>query len=267
MAPVQGYYAVVQYCPDPSRQEAANIGVVLFCPSVGFLKARLAGDNERIRRFFGAVDGQLVDAAKEAFVSRLDVDVKSFGSLEDLTDYAGRRANELRLTALRSVKVIDPNVELEELFQRLAGEQKARRQTGSARMLFGDKIKKEGLTHVLQKSIAVRVPTLNREIKAPYGYKNGRFNMIEPVNFISSGAAFTTACTRAIEGKALYETQDPVLGLLKLIVVGQFSTESRSEEKTVRNVLADHDVGFYPMDGLKPLLDDIKAHVPTNALQ
>ncbi len=267
MAPVQGHYAVVQYCPDPSRQEAANVGIVLFCPSIGFLRARLAGDNERVRRFFGAVDGQLLNAAKEALVSRLDVDAKSFGSVEDLADYANRRANELRLTALRSVKVSDPNRELEELFQRLAGEQKARRQTGSARASFGDKIKKEGLTHVLRRPIAVRVPALNREIKASYGYKNGRFNLIEPVNFVSSAAAFSTACTRAVEGKALYETLDPVLGRLKLIVVGQFSAQSRNEEKTVRNVLADHDVGFYPMDGLKPLLDDIKAHVPSNALQ
>jgi hypothetical protein len=267
MNPVQGYYAVVQYCPDPSRLEAANVGVVLFCPSIGFLKVRLARDNERIRRFFGPIDDQLVVAAKDALVNRLRVDAKSFGTVDDLEAYAARRDNEVRLTPLRAVKVADAETELEALFRRLVGERSSRRRAGSARAVLSDRLKREGLTHVLRKSIRVALPRLDREIRVPYGYKNGRFNLIEPVNFISPGAAFATACTRAVEGEALYATRHPELGSLKLIVVGQFGSESRREEARVRKLLADHHVGFYSMDRLKPLLDDIKAHVQASALQ
>ncbi len=32
MNPTRGYYCLIQYSPDPSRLEAANVGVVLFCP-------------------------------------------------------------------------------------------------------------------------------------------------------------------------------------------------------------------------------------------
>ena len=48
----KGYYSVVQYCRDRSRLEAANTGVLLFCPELGYLQARTSRDNARIRRFF-----------------------------------------------------------------------------------------------------------------------------------------------------------------------------------------------------------------------
>ena len=38
MKPSRGYYCIIQYCPDLGRLEAANIGVLLFCPDRGFLK-------------------------------------------------------------------------------------------------------------------------------------------------------------------------------------------------------------------------------------
>jgi hypothetical protein len=255
MNPVKGHYAVVQYCPDPSRLEAANIGVVLFCPSIGFLKARPARDEP------------LVTAAKEALVSRLDVDAASFRTVDDLADFANRRANDVRLTPLRSVQVADPQAELEALFERLAGERQAPRRTGSPKAMFGDSLKKAGLAHAVRHAIAVKVEALNREVKAPFGYKNGRFHLIEPVSFKSADSVFQTACTRAIEGGAVYACPDPQLGLLQMTVVGQFSADSRGQQGVVRKVLADHNVDFYPMDGLGPLLDDIRANAASNALQ
>lgn len=36
---MKGYYSIIQYCPDLSRFEAANVGVLLFCPERAFLKA------------------------------------------------------------------------------------------------------------------------------------------------------------------------------------------------------------------------------------
>ena len=50
---IKGYYSIIQYCPDLSRLEAANIGVLLFCPEVRFIRAKTSAGNDRIRRFFG----------------------------------------------------------------------------------------------------------------------------------------------------------------------------------------------------------------------
>jgi len=42
MNPTNGYYSLVQYCPDPSRVEAANVGAILFCPTLPYLDVRMS---------------------------------------------------------------------------------------------------------------------------------------------------------------------------------------------------------------------------------
>ena len=49
MKPSKGCYSLIQYCPDLGRLEAANVGVLLFCPEPHFLKAQLRHP-PRVRR-------------------------------------------------------------------------------------------------------------------------------------------------------------------------------------------------------------------------
>ena len=109
----KGYYSLIQYCPDPSRLEAANVGVLLLCPALRFVKARLSRDNHRIDKFFGSQDWDLVRAQKQAVVERLTADAAHFLTLQDLQDYAGRRANEIQLSPARPLKLRDAEEELE----------------------------------------------------------------------------------------------------------------------------------------------------------
>ena len=53
---IRGYYSIVQYCPDPSRLEAVNIGVALFCPEIKFLKASFGRRKTGVKHLFGAQD-------------------------------------------------------------------------------------------------------------------------------------------------------------------------------------------------------------------
>ena len=39
MTTEKGYYSLIQFCPDVSRLEAVNLGVILFCPGSAFLQA------------------------------------------------------------------------------------------------------------------------------------------------------------------------------------------------------------------------------------
>src|SRR5262245_52269084 len=52
MKATTGYYSIIQYCPDQARHEVANVGVVLFCPELPFLKTRMAADTHRIKEVF-----------------------------------------------------------------------------------------------------------------------------------------------------------------------------------------------------------------------
>lgn len=124
MPGVRGYYGLIQYCPDASRAEAANVGVILFCPEPHFIGARISEGNERIRRFFGKdrpFDWGRVDAAKRAIVARLMTSRAELRSVEDLNRFIATRANELQVTPLRSVKVQYPEADLDALFKELVG--------------------------------------------------------------------------------------------------------------------------------------------------
>lgn len=86
MKPQKGYYCVVQYCPDLSRFEAANIGVLLFCPDSGFLKAMTTGNNSRIIQFFGREghDWKRINAVKKGLQDRLEKEHHHIRSVGDL---------------------------------------------------------------------------------------------------------------------------------------------------------------------------------------
>jgi hypothetical protein len=256
----KGYYSLIQYCPDPSRLEAANVGVLLFCPALRFVKARLAENNRRIDKFFGHQDWDLVKAQKQAIVERLIVDAAHFRTLEDLQDYAGRRANEIQLSPARPLKVRNVEEELEGLFQRLVGDDEHRERGPRAKTLFRDAIEKAGIEPMLKKDVTVTVPTIGREMTVPYGYQNGRFNLIEPERFDApdSEAVFNKASRWAVEGQFLFEAEHPELGPLQLAVVAQFGEEAQAEATTVRTIFEKHSVKLFTFDDLTTLFEDIR---------
>lgn len=125
MAGHNGYYSLIQYCPDASRAEAANVGVLLFCPDLRYIDAKVSRGNDRIARFFhrGTFDAERINAAKQAIVSRLEVERDAFRTLDDLQRFIDTRANEIIVTTPRPVKVRDAAEDLTRLFSELvAGE-------------------------------------------------------------------------------------------------------------------------------------------------
>ena len=117
----KGYYSVVQYCPDSSRLEVANLGVLLFVPEKRFVQARFSGGNDRVRRFFGKRDLDFINHQKHALETRLTKDSDRFKTLSDLENFIAKRANEVVLTPPRSVKVTVAEEELKSLCERLVG--------------------------------------------------------------------------------------------------------------------------------------------------
>lgn len=121
MEPKKGFYSLVQFCPDHSRMEAANVGVVLFVPDARFIKARMVRNNLRPARLLGraSFDSDWLNAAKASLESRLEMVKDTFLTFNDLVRFAATRANKLVLTPPRPVKVHQPEEELEKLFAEL----------------------------------------------------------------------------------------------------------------------------------------------------
>jgi len=119
----KGYYSLIQFCPEPSRLEAVNLGVVLFCPDARYISARITKSNKRASKLVGRLgfDKASLTSAKRALERRFEVDREAFNTLEDLQKFVDTRGNVLRLTTPRPLKVFDPDQDLDNLFGELVG--------------------------------------------------------------------------------------------------------------------------------------------------
>jgi hypothetical protein len=219
---IRGYYCLVQYCPDPGRLEAANLGVLLFAPDAPFLDARLEAGNDRVRKFFGrsGFDNWALNSAKQALRARLQADREHFRTLEDLQRSIDSRANELILSAPRPVKVTDPEQNLDELFRDLVARRpQPDRPKGVLAELdqFFQRLLKEGRGLL---DLPVKVPLLGKTLKIPYAYRNGEVNLLKPTRFSPAEAAATDGAVKlSIEGDLLQRYGQDEMGKKRLIVV------------------------------------------------
>lgn len=120
-----GYYSVVQYCPDASRMETANVGVILLVPSLNYVGGVDDPTNSRPRKFFGEqiTDWTFFDTAKKAIFTRIVQDKNYFRTLSDLERFVNTRGNEFILTHPRACRVDKaPFLVLSELFDALVRE-------------------------------------------------------------------------------------------------------------------------------------------------
>lgn len=225
MKPKRGYYSLIQFCPDPSRLEAVNVGVVLLCPDADFLAARTSAGNRRAEKLVGRgeLDRPALNSAKQAIEHRLEVDRASFKSHEDLQAFVNTRGNNLKLTTPRPVKVFDPPRDLDNLFSELVG---GRSSTQPAEPVVPQlhevfqRLHKEGRAQLTQR---VDVPVLGRSLRIPYAYQNGVLNLVRPQPFSAKkAAAMEVAMRLAMEGDLLQRHGQNGQDAKKLIVVSLF---------------------------------------------
>lgn len=258
MKPHKGWFSIVQFCPDPNRLESANIGVLLFCPELDFLNVQLASDNRRITKFFGSkeIDLALINSFKKGLADRLRQEQTQIVSHEQLLDFADRRANLIRISPPRSIRVTKPEVQLGQLFAELVGE--SARHKVNVRDQLAESFDRPSLQSKLHKSVPpITVPIDGRELHVPYAFQNGRFNLIQPVPFLSENP-LQTAYRYAVEGDSIYRTEHDEFGKLRLMVVGSFRSKGDQNKQIIRRVLKKHHVPLYAMDEIEKLIQEIQ---------
>lgn len=225
MKPKRGYYSLIQFCPDPSRLEAVNVGVVLLCPDADFIAARTSAGNRRAEKLVGRgeLNRPALNSAKQAIEHRLEVDRASFKSHEDLQAFVNTRGNNLKLTTPRPVKVFDPPRDLDNLFAELVG---GRSRTQPTEPLTPEldgvfqRLHEEGRA---QLNLNVDVPVWGRSLRIPYAYQNGVLNLVRPQRFsLKENVAMEAAVRLAMEGDLLQRHSQNGEGRKKLVVVSLF---------------------------------------------
>ncbi len=263
MKPIQGYYSLIQYCPDLSRLEAANVGVLLFCPEPHFLRARTTDSVQRIRRFFGSDDRDWnqIREAKTAVEERLEVEGEHFRTLQDLEKFIATRGNEIQLTPPRPVKVFHPEQDLELLFQQLVGGRARRKAVEPIARRLEESLAQASVAPFIRRDVTVTVRAFHRPLTVPFGFQNGRFNLIQPATFQQDRLSGTInrACRYAVEGRSLYENPDERLGELQLIVIGDFTPHQEEARMVVQDILSANRVRLYSLADVPNLIDEIRA--------
>jgi len=270
MNPSKGYYSIIQYCPDRSRMEVANIGVLLACPDQAFMRARIARTDRRIRRFFGttiAMDKEQLAVAKEMIAERVEVYGKQLKSLGDLEEFIQTRANEIVLTNPRPVKVVDPGQELDRLFDLLVGEEAEERAAPSAPKALRQRLQRSFeearvLDH-LQKNVEVEIPTRQRKLVAPFAFRNGTLNLIIPAAFdqTSPRTAEQRACSLSVQGGYIRQHRHEKYGELEMKVVADFGQNRDEIRNLVRQILDVNSVQVYDIGDLHLLTEMIRKAV------
>lgn len=114
---MRGYYSIIQYCPDMSRAEAANVGLVLITQE---LRVCCDMDMVRVKRFFDLSEEDLEYAQQslESFERRVLNDDK-LAKLSNMAGFIATRANQFKMTPLRNCRVTQIDETLSRLFQAL----------------------------------------------------------------------------------------------------------------------------------------------------
>jgi hypothetical protein len=257
----QGYYSVLQYCPDLGKFEAANIGVLLFCPETGFLKGVTTRTNQRVAHFFGREhDTKKLNSLKRGIVERLANEEGRIKTVEDLKRFIALRANQVQITPPRSIRVEDPERDLAALFEEVIGEAPKAEEKKSLRKLLIERAIGAGLGDLVEQKVSIDVPKFGKTIEYPLGYQNGVYNVIRDAQFQSqsSDQSVGTACKYAVEAEAIHGLNDTVRGRMQLVLVADFRRDGETEGR-VRSVFEGYPLTVFDVkDELPNLFDTIR---------
>jgi hypothetical protein len=158
------------------------------------------------------------------------------------------------------MRVTNPEKDLDQLFQELVGGRPRSEQPANFRKYLVQQFARAGLGRKLRTDIQVTVSAFGRQIEIPFGYRNGRFNLIQPARFRATDPAqvIPTACRYAVAGHSLFEHPDAELGDLQLVVLGQFPRAAAESRRVVEQIFVENHVRLYSANELDRLMDEIR---------
>ena len=259
----RGYFSLVQFCPNPSRAEAVNLGVMLFCPEADFIAARMAVGNRAAAKLVGreGVDSAALNAAKRAIEHRLRVDRASFQTLDDFQQFVDTRANVLKLTSPRPLKVVEPEAELNGLFEELVGGRARRARKSLVFPQLDDlfsRLKQQGRARLDQ---TVTIPIFETPLHIPYIYPNGDLNLVKPQRFSNQEShAVKVAGHLAMKGDLLLRHGEDREGKKHLVIVTSFepSGDGQVVRSRVNDILQEYKVKTIAEDHIAEFIAQIE---------
>jgi hypothetical protein len=176
----------------------------------------------------------------------------------ELEKFINTRAHEVKLTALRQVKVNNPHDDLELLFQQLVPEPETEQKTKiSEQMPFPQLdaiLRSPKFSEKIKYDVTVTLPITGKQFKAPYSYVNGRTNYIKPEIIKNFGTAEKLVAEGQIISKKL-ESQ--------LIVIPKIIMDVKDAASNIRELFKITNIQCYTEDKMDDLLKKIENEAHT----
>lgn len=251
MPPTRALYSVVQYVPDDSRAEAANVGVVLFVPSRHWLEVRVSPSLERVRQFFhpGRQELRRIELALEAFKHRMEIARGDFTEEGDLTQFASARADAVRLSVPRLIMVEEPPSELEALYSELVGDRERALAAAMHAQMLPPRVAEVFGRLEAQRKVwrpgKITLPTVHRFFEVPIAFDNGRRNYVRPESLAAGGKLDDRMARLGFNGQLIYRHPiDNTQG--QLVVLSADPEADPGTERRFGEALAEFSVKFVP---------------------
>lgn len=253
----KGFFSIIQFSPDPARNEAINIGILLAIPELNFLEVKITENLTRVKSVLVTKNGS--DFIRTAISAFSDIVIRWKDKLlntGELEKFIKTRAHEVRLTPLRNIKIENPGNDLEILFKQLVPvtEQKYKPTEKLPFPALDTLLRSPRFSEKMNYDVSLTLPITGKQFKAPYSYVNGRTNYIKP-EIIKS---FDTAEKLAAEGEILNHK----LGC-QLIVVPKILMDVKDASRNICELFEITNVQCYTEDNMDDLLSKIEkeAHV------
>jgi len=243
--PRTGYFSLVQYRPDEMRQEAATVGVLLYCPDWNCLEVRTTRALGRVKQFFknDDFDTKRVRAMLDALEERVRVVRPKFHSLEDLRGFAALRGNAVVLTEPRATKIRDMRQDLDRLFARAVGLREPEAASpaifSELRTIFEAAVE----SGRAERDVRIELPLGGKIFEAPYAYQNGFRNLVKPFAFSAvRGHALAQTEQLAFESNEVSKKLGPRGQKQKVLIVAKIAEDAKAELPwgEMRAILADY---------------------------
>ena len=261
-----GYYSIIQYCPDRTLMEVASIGVLMFCPQLGYVGVRTTRNNRRIEKIFGQNVGNenFLQSYKDGLCHHFDKRFQHGVSYEEMQSYLRSFVNDVCFTEIRTTLVVDPEQALDSLFTRVFGAEEA---TQKSEMIHYRPRKKllEALRSrsgdILDKIAipkSVIIPEYEHAIAPAMIFLNEHVNLVVP-RMINKDNAAQRAGFGLVVGELL-DKHELEWGRSKMVILANVQPEDESDNffAPYRIMLEKNGVKYYDKENI--LLQDILDH-------
>jgi hypothetical protein len=130
-------YAIVRVVPRVERGEMINVGVILSCPSAGFLDARIEVDERRLHALDDTLDLDALRAHLQSIpaVCRGGAEAGPIGELPQRNRFhwlVSPRSTMIQVSAVHTGRTADPAAALERLLETMVRHDRAARSPGGS---------------------------------------------------------------------------------------------------------------------------------------